>query len=78
MRSTKTLEVLKKTYWLFIDIIVYVILWLLFILLVLGVFIRTMIDRFIYTFCGIIDNATSWIDKLFAPRCKCKKNKQGR
>ncbi len=37
-----------------------------------------MIDRFIYTFCGIMDNATSWIDKLFAPRCKCKKKKQGR
>ena len=37
-----------------------------------------MIDSFIYKFCGIIDNATSWLDKLFAPRCKCKKKKQGR
>jgi hypothetical protein len=78
MCGKKTLEVLEKSYWLFLDIIVYAILWLLFFLLVLGVFIRTMIDRFIYAFCGIMDNATSWIDKLFAPRCKCKKNKQGR
>jgi len=78
MCGKKTLEVLEKSYWLFLDIIVYVILWLLFILLILGVFIRTMIDHFIYTFCGIVDKATSWIEKLVAPRCKCKKNKQGR
>ena len=68
---------LEKAYWLFLDYIVYVILWLLFILLILGVLIRTMIDSFIYKFCGIMDNATSWLDKLFAPRCKCKKINKG-
>ena len=69
---------LEKAYWLFLDAIVYVILWLLFILLILGVLIRTMIDRFIYSFFGALDTWFSWIDKLFAPRCKCKKNKQRR
>ena len=37
-----------------------------------------MIDRFIYSFFGALDTWSSWIDKLFAPRCKCKKNKQRR
>jgi hypothetical protein len=78
MCRKKTLEVLEKAYWLFLDSIVYVILWLLFILLILGVLIRTMIDRFIYSFFGALDTWSSWIDKLFAPRCKCKKNKQRR
>jgi hypothetical protein len=35
-----------------------------------------MIDRFIYNFFGKLDNVTSWIDHLFAPRCKCKKKKK--
>jgi len=71
------LEVLEKAYWLFLDLVVYAILWLLFILLIVGVLIKTMIDRFIYSFFGALDTWCSWIDKLFAPRCKCKKNKQG-
>jgi hypothetical protein len=78
MRCKKTLEVLEKAYWLFLDSILYVILWLLFILLILGILIRTMIDRFLYSFFGALDNCSSWIEKLFAPRCKCKKNKQRR
>ena len=68
---------LEKAYWLFLDLVVYAILWLLFILLIVGVLIKTMIDRFIYSFFGALDTWCSWIDKLFAPRCKCKKNKQG-
>ena len=69
---------LEKAYWLFLDSILYVILWLLFILLILGILIKTMIDRFLYSFFGALDNFSSWIEKLFAPRCKWKKNKQRR
>jgi hypothetical protein len=72
MRSTKTLEVLEKTYWLFIDLIIYAILYLIFILVVLGVFLRTMIDRIFYSFFGYLDNLWNFFT---APRCKCKKNK---
>ncbi len=32
-----------------------------------------MIDKYILKFCGWLDNISSGIDKLFAPRCKCKK-----
>jgi len=35
-----------------------------------------MIDKFIYSFFGKLDILSSWIDKLFAPRCKCKKKKK--
>ena len=74
MCCKKTMEVLEKFYWLFLDFIVYVIMWLLFILLILGVFVRTMIDRFIYSFFGALDNIWNF---LSAPKCKCKKNNKG-
>jgi hypothetical protein len=32
-----------------------------------------LIDKYILKFCGLLDNLSSGIDKLFAPRCKCKK-----
>ena len=32
-----------------------------------------MIDRFIYKFFGILDKMTAGIDRIFGPRCKCKK-----
>jgi hypothetical protein len=32
-----------------------------------------MIDRFIYNFCGKLDNMTSWIDNLFKDKKKNKK-----
>jgi len=35
-----------------------------------------MIDKFLYSFFGKIDNITEWIaNKLAGPRCKCKKKK---
>jgi len=33
-----------------------------------------MIDRFIYKICGYLDDYTAWIDKLFFPTKKKKKN----
>ena len=33
-----------------------------------------LIDKYILKFCELLDNLSSSIDKLFAPRCKCKKN----
>jgi hypothetical protein len=35
-----------------------------------------MIDRFIYKFCGFLDNMAAGIDRIFGPRCKCKKKKK--
>ena len=33
-----------------------------------------MIDKIIYKFCGILDKFTAGIDRIFGPRCKCKKD----
>ena len=33
-----------------------------------------LIDKYILKFCGLLDSLSSGLDKLFAPRCKCKKN----
>ena len=35
-----------------------------------------MIDKFLYSFFGKLDNITDAIGNLFAPRCKCKKKKK--
>ena len=37
-----------------------------------------MIDRFLLKFFGGIDWISEQIDKLFAPRCKCKKKKNSK
>ena len=37
-----------------------------------------LIDKYILKFCGLLDNLSSAIDKLFAPRCKCKKKNSKR
>ena len=37
-----------------------------------------LIDKYILKFCGFLDNLSSAIDKLFAPRCKCKKKNSKR
>ena len=37
-----------------------------------------MIDKYILKFCEFLDNVTGLIDKLFAPRCKCKKKNSKR
>ena len=36
--------------------------------------IRQMIDKYILKFCGLLDDVSEFIGRLFAPRCKCKKN----
>jgi len=35
-----------------------------------------MIDRFIYKCFAALDKFCELLDKLFAPRCKCGKNKK--
>ena len=37
-----------------------------------------MIDRFIYRIFSGLDYFCSFIDNLFAPRCKCKKKKNSK
>ena len=37
-----------------------------------------MIDRFIYKMFVGLDSFCSFIDGLFAPRCKCKKKKNSK
>ena len=35
-----------------------------------------MLDKFFYNCFSKLDIVCSWIDKLFAPRCKCEKGKR--
>ena len=35
-----------------------------------------MLDKFFYNCFAKLDIVCSWIDKLFAPRCKCKRKKK--
>ena len=35
-----------------------------------------MIDKFLYSFFGKLDDLVALVDRLFAPRCKCKKKKK--
>ena len=37
-----------------------------------------LIDKYILKFCGLLDNLSSAFDKIFAPRCKCKKKNSKR
>ena len=37
-----------------------------------------MLDKFLYNCFAKLDIFSSWIDKLFAPRCKCKKKNSKR
>ncbi len=37
-----------------------------------------MIDRFIYNCFAKLDDISAFIDRLFAPRCKCKKKKNSK
>jgi len=47
---------LEKFYWLFLDSSFYVILYLIFILLIIGVLLKTMIDKIFYSLFGALDN----------------------
>jgi hypothetical protein len=37
-----------------------------------------LIDKYILKFCGLLDSLSSGLDKIFAPRCKCKKKNSKR
>ena len=37
-----------------------------------------LIDKYILKFCGLLDTLSSGINKLFAPRSKCKKKNSKR
>ena len=63
---------LEKLYWLFLDSSFYVILYLIFILLVIGVLLRTMIDKIFYSLFGALDNLFN-----FFTSSSSKKNKKG-
>ena len=65
---------MSKIYWWLVDISMYLVLLLFFLLVLLGIFFRTMIDKFCYKFFGTIDDICEWIaEKLAGKRCKCKK-----
>ena len=64
------MEVLKKVYWLFLDLILYVIMGLIFCLTVLGAYLKTMIDKYIIKFCEFIDNTTAKIASFFNKKKK--------
>jgi|TARA_R100000541_G_scaffold56795_1_gene66448 hypothetical protein len=68
------MEVLEKLYWLFLDTLLYVILYIIFILIILGIIFKTMIDKIFYSLFGAMDNLWNFFT---APRCKCKKIKKG-
>jgi uncharacterized membrane protein YccC len=68
------MEVLEKLYWLFLDTLLYVILYIIFILIIVGVIFKFMIDRIFYALFGVIDNV--W-DFLNTPKIKHKKIKKG-
>jgi hypothetical protein len=64
------MEVLNKIYWVFLDILIYVILGLLFFLTVGGLYAKTMIDKYIIKFCEFIDNTTAKIASFFNKKKK--------
>ena len=67
------MEVLKKSYWLFLELILYVIMGLIFCLTVVGAYLKTMIDKFCYNFFSKMDDICEWVaKKILGPRCKCK------
>ena len=64
------MEVLKKLYWLFLDLILYGIMGLVFCLTVVGAYLKTMIDKYIIKFCEFIDNTTAKIASFFNKKKK--------
>ena len=65
---------MSKIYWWLVDISMYLVLLLFFLLILLGIYFKTMIDKFCYKFFGTLDNICEWIaNKIAGKRCKCKK-----
>jgi|SaaInlStandDraft_2_1057019.scaffolds.fasta_scaffold109093_2 hypothetical protein len=68
------MEVLVKSYWLFLDTLLYVTLYSLFILVIIGIFLKTMIDKFFYSFFGALDNIWNFFT---ASKDDSKKRRKG-
>ena len=64
------MEVLKKVYWLFLDLILYVIMGLIFCLTVVGAYLKTMIDKYIIKFLEFCDNTIAKISNFFKKKKK--------
>ena len=68
---------MPKIYWYVVDIFIYLVLSLVFLITLLGIFFRTMLDKFCYKFFGAMDAICEWIaEKLAGKRCKCKCKKK--
>jgi len=68
---------ISKIYWWLVDISMYLVLLLFFLLVLLGIYFKTMIDKFCYKFFGTLDNICEWIaNKIAGKRCKCKKGEK--
>ena len=65
---------ITKIYWWLIDVSIHFVLLLFFLLILLGIYFKTMIDKFCYKFFGTLDDICEWIvNKISGKRCKCKK-----
>ena len=64
------MEVLKKLYWLFLDLILYGIMGLVFCLTVVGAYLKTMIDKYIIKFLEFCDNTITKISNFFNKKKK--------
>ena len=61
-----------KIYWWFVDTCMYLVLLLVFLLIVLWVYFKSMIDNFCYKLFSKIDDICKWIaEKLAGKRCGC-------
>ena len=62
-----------KIYWAFVDVVTYIVLSLFFLLICLGIYFKSMIDRICYNFFSKMDDICEWVaKKILGPRCKCK------
>ena len=62
-----------KIYWAFVDVVTYIVLSLFFLLICLGIYFKSMIDRICYNFFSKMDAICEWVaKKILGPRCKCK------
>ena len=64
------MEVLKKLYWLFLDLILYGIMGLIFFATVVGAYLKTMIDKYIIKFLEFCDNTITKISNFFNKKKK--------
>ncbi len=66
---------ITKIYWWLIDVSIHFVLLLFFLLILLGIYFKTMIDKFCYKFFGTLDDICEWVaNKIAGKRCECKKD----